>query len=86
MRFINGRVSHLISNQQSMLSTAEYKTDDRETHKQAATEAGCSNGNVHGIQTSVVDFIKVLIKTQFYFVLSEPLKMALIPKQFMQFC
>lgn len=85
MRFINGRVSHLISNQQSTLSTAEYKTDDRET-KTSSDEAGCSNGNVHGLQTSVVDFIKVLIKTQFYFVLSEPLKMALIPKQFMQFC
>lgn len=39
-----------------MLSTAENKTEDRETHKQAATEGGCSNGDVHEVQTSVVDF------------------------------
>ena len=63
--FLNGRVSHLTSTQLSCFSLTEDKSEGRMTHKQAATEDGCSKdlanhlkggnsafGDVHGVQTS----------------------------------
>lgn len=40
--FFNAQVSHLISEEKSSFSGIEDRTEDKETHKWAATEVECS--------------------------------------------
>lgn len=49
--FLNSEVSYLISRQQSTFSFTEDKTKDGKTHKQVASEGGCSGGLAKHLHT-----------------------------------
>lgn len=48
--FFNGQVSQLISGYRACFLVIKYKTEGRETHKQAAAEDGCSKGLVEHLK------------------------------------